>query len=68
MIDPVGAAQVVSSFQTSTYVGNTEVVSHVKHVTKNGATTVEEIKYATYNIHGITEPYHPVGSTLDITI
>jgi|TARA_R110000822_G_scaffold73065_3_gene175661 hypothetical protein len=69
MIDAVGAAQIVSSFKRQQYVGEQIHVSHVKHIERAGARTVESIEYVTYNAHGRNEePYYAAGSTVDIII
>tara|TARA_B110000046_G_C12647409_1_gene255199 strand:+ start:120 stop:329 length:210 start_codon:yes stop_codon:yes gene_type:complete len=69
MIDAVGAAEVVSSFKRQQYVGDTIVTSHVKHVDRAGARTVESVEYVTYNAYGRQEdPYKQTGSTVDIII
>jgi|TARA_R110002124_G_scaffold35029_3_gene114470 hypothetical protein len=69
MIDAVGAAQIVSSFKRQQYVGEQIHVSHVKHIERAGARTVESIEYVTYNAHGRNEePYNTAGSTVDIII
>ena len=69
MIDAVGAAQVVSSFKRQQYVGEQIHVSHVKHIERAGARTVESIEYVTYNAHGRNEePYKQPGTAVDIII
>ena len=69
MIDAVGAAQVVSSFKRQQYIGDEIHVSHVKHVERAGARTVELVEYVTYNAFGRQEdPYRQPGATVDIII
>ena len=69
MIDAIGAAQVVSSFNRQQYIGDDIHVSHVKHVERAGAKVVESVEYVTYNAQGRHEdPYKQPGTAVDIII